>query len=255
MIIQRLKGDLGNQMCQYAIGRIIAEHKGYTLKLDETDDGWKNILPDFFPNYKTITGKEVSHNQIFIGTNLNHLDLEMLFQHDGMIFLHGFWQKHYLYAPYRDRLKEWFSYDDSKHDRPDKNDLVIHMRLAKIDEHKIVPPIETFIDIANTLSYDKCVVVTDVPDSPLLTPLLSLKNASIRSKTRMEDFTFLKYARQLIISQSSYGWWAAFLGDPEKVYAPVTVDPNVPNYWKAKPDFVKDVDLIPSDSKFVKFYI
>lgn len=255
MIVVRLKGDLGNQMCQYAIGRIIAEKKNYTLKLDETDDGWKNILPDFFPNYKKIIGKEIMYNPIYIGPNLNHLDMEMLFNYDGFIFLHGFWQKYYLYTKYIEKLKEWYTYDDSNYEKPEKDDLVIHVRLFKINEHKIIPPILTFIDIANTLTYKRCFIVTDVPDSPLLLPLLNLKNSIIRSKTRMEDFTFLKHARKLIISQSSFSWWASFLGNADKVYSPLTIDINTPHYWKLNPDKIKDVDLIESGEKFVKFII
>lgn len=255
MVVVRLKGDFGNQMCQYALGRIIAEQKGHSLILDESNDGWKNVLPDLFPNFKLPVGKRITSNQIMIGPNLQHLDLTFAINHPGLLFLHGYWQKHYFYTPYVSQIREWFYYDDSSHDKPGPDNLVIHCRLAKLNEHHIKPPIHNFVDISKTIEYDKCIIVTDDPNSPLLKEFDGIKNMSIRSKSRMEDFTFLRYAKQLIISQSSYSWWASFLGNQQKVYAPLTIDPSVPSYWKAKPNLINDPELIPDNEKYVKFYI
>lgn len=257
MIISRLKGDLGNQMCQYAFGRLLAEQKGYKLQLDETDDGWKNILPDFFPNYTLVEGKENRYNPIFIGPNIHYVNLDTLFNHDGLIFLHGFWQKHYFYTPHIDKIKKWFWYDDSTHDKPNINDVVIHCRLAKLHEHKIKPPIQTFINIVNTLTvpYRKCIVVTDEINHPILNEFNCLKNIEIRSRSRMEDLTFMRYAKRLILSQSSFSWWACMLGNQDIVYAPLTINPNQPHYWLADPRLIEDTDFIPNEQKYIKFYI
>jgi len=254
MVIVRLRGDLGNQMCQYSVGRIIAEHKKYSLKLDESDDGWKNVLHENFPNTTIPNGAEVTTNPISIGPNLYHLEYDVLFNHSGLIFLHGYWQKHYLFTPYESRIKEWFSYDDTAHEKPDADDIVIHCRFpTSALDHTIISPITTFIDIVNTLNYRKCVVVTDRPDNPMLDQFKCLNNVVIRSKSRMEDFTFLKHARRLIISQSSFSWWASFLGNQEKVYVPLTFA-DEPIYWKAKPG-QEDTEFIPTNDKYVKFYI
>jgi hypothetical protein len=114
-----------------------------------------------------------------------------------------------------------------------------------------------FANIVNTLTkdYARCIIVTDAPNHPLLDGFREIKNVVIRNKSRMEDFAFMKYAKRLILSQSTFSWWASFLGDQEKVYAPLTINNNVPHYWKATPTLLNDVDLIPDNNKYIKFYI
>ena len=48
MIIIKLTSGLGNQMFQYAIGRIIAEGKGYKLEIQDLDNK-KDLL---FKNFR-----------------------------------------------------------------------------------------------------------------------------------------------------------------------------------------------------------
>jgi hypothetical protein len=53
----------------------------------------------------------------------------------------------------------------------------------------------------------------------------------------------------LLISQSTFSWWAAFLGSQEQVYVPYSkIDKGM---WKITPE-MDDVDLIPSNNKFIK---
>jgi hypothetical protein len=260
MVIVRLKGETGNQMCQYTIGRIIAERKGYCLRLDSSDDGWKNSIFEYFPNTKELEGKQVNTNHLMIGPNLNHIDLEQAFNHDGLIFLHGFWQKHYLYYPYREQIKKWFEYDESKYEKPGNDDVVVHCRLGETEdrlkeniEEGRIAPIKVFKDIINTLDYNKCIVLTDAPNCYLLDDLRTIKNVTIKSGSKMSDFTYMKCAKRLILSQSSFSWWASFLGEQEKVYAPLTLD-NPVHFWQAKPTLHQN-DLIPTNEKYIKFYI
>jgi hypothetical protein len=44
----------------------------------------------------------------------------------------------------------------------------------------------------------------------------------VNSASTLEDFALQMRARRLIISQSSFNWWAAFLGEPEMIIAPAT---------------------------------
>jgi hypothetical protein len=60
-------------------------------------------------------------------------------------------------------------------------------------------------------------------------------------------------ANQILISQSTFSWWAAFLGNQNKVYVPLYAS-STGYPWKLNPD-IDDIDLIPSSSKFVKVQI
>lgn len=69
----------------------------------------------------------------------------------------------------------------------------------------------------------------------------------------MEHFTMMKYAKRVIISQSTFAWWAAYLGTPDQVWAPLIASGRRGN-WKACPA-VQDVDLIPLNDNYITFRI
>lgn len=257
MVIIGIKAELGNVMFQYAFGRIIAEKKGYKLLFDESlayvrmEEFFKT-----FPNATIPDGKEVVDNIMFVGCDLQHLDLNTVLNHSGGVHLQGYWQKHHYYFPYRDQIREWFKYDDSMHEKPDVDDIVVHYR-AKFNPGIIaeyITPVPKFLEILKRLDYKNCVIVTDLPMSPQLDVFKTeLKNVVVRAGTLLEDFTYMKYAKRLVLAQSTFSWWAAFLGNPDKVYAPMSLVP-APCCWKAYPD-VQDIDLIPLNNTYeiVKF--
>eukprot|EP00049_Salpingoeca_infusionum_P006186 m.102470 g.102470 ORF g.102470 m.102470 type:complete len:467 (+) comp13223_c2_seq2:82-1482(+) len=56
------------------------------------------------------------------------------------------------------------------------------------------------------------------------------------------DWLFMKSAKRLIMSQSTYAWWAAWLGDAEEVHYPLVGD-----WWGRNPRH----QLYPEDSKYI----
>jgi hypothetical protein len=69
----------------------------------------------------------------------------------------------------------------------------------------------------------------------------------------MRDFLYMMYADTLIMSQSSFCWWAAFLGGRYRqlrtVYCPLSL--NAKAMWKSKPE-LDDIDLFIPDYPFKK---
>src|ERR1035441_5271041 len=59
MITTCFKGGMGNQMFQYALGRIIAEAKGYKLEISDPDNRG-NLLFDQFKNAGGVEGDGIS---------------------------------------------------------------------------------------------------------------------------------------------------------------------------------------------------
>jgi hypothetical protein len=54
----------------------------------------------------------------------------------------------------------------------------------------------------------------------------------------MKDFYTLLNSENIAISQSSFSWWAAFLGEHKKIIFPITNE----GMWKKNPD-QDDIDL------------
>lgn len=243
-----------NQMFQYAFGRIIAEHKGYKLAISDPDKRQHQLF-DNFPNAVTVDGKEVHHNQRPFAPDFQYINIDDALNHDGAIYLHGYWQKHYYYTPHAEKIRKWFAYDDSQHEKPLPTDLVVHVRLRdQLRPEPIgLPSQETYVELLRKIPYQRCILLSDKPDEPYLDPIKRLPGVVVKHSTQMADFTMIKHAKRLVISQSMFAWWAHFLGDPDVVFVPLTVTPTR-CLWKKCPA-VQDVDLIPLTGRYVSFSI
>jgi hypothetical protein len=234
-------------------GRIIAEHKKFKLSYVENPGEVKfSRLQEIFPNVVLIDGEVNTNNVIFFGPDLQYIDLEAAYNHIGGIHLYGYWQKYYYYLPYRDKIREWFKYDDNSYAKPDADDIVIHIR-GKYSAGNVVEllvPIPLFVETVKKLDYKNCILVTNEVTPGLLKSFEGVRNVKIQSGTQMEDFTFMKHAKRLIMSQSTFSWWAMFLGNPDKVYVPLSIR-NYPCAWKMFPA-KEDIDLIPMSDEYIR---
>ena len=252
MINVNLIGGLGNNMFQYSLGRILAEQKKYNLFVDNI----QNLQKYFFNAININTNKTIDGQLLEVGYNskektVQHVNLKEVVEYNGPINLAGFFQKYKYYIDYSDAIKQWFAYDDSAYFKPNQNDLVIHYRLTDYTSLNWNLHPEAFIENIQkkNIQYDNCYIITDEPNHPFIQQLLK-KNMVVVNQNELADFTLLKYAKQLIVSHSSFSWWASFLGDQEKVYIPMYK--NFTSIWKTFPNEVDDVDLIPDNTKYIK---
>jgi hypothetical protein len=253
MINVELIGGIGNNMFQYAIGRIIADIKNYNLYVKDIEK-----LQKYFPNVCNISNRITNNdNTLHVGYNssnktIQYLNIDELVQHNGGINFSGFFQKKFFYEKHFNFLKDLYSYNDQNYLKPLNEDIVIHIRLGDylVMNWAISPQVYIEIIKKNNISYNKCYIVTDDPDNQLLKPLNILSNTHIVHQSFIEDLTMFKYAKRLIISQSTFSWWGAFLGNADKVYVPFSIkNQNYP--WNLEPK-LDDIDLIPINDKFIK---
>jgi hypothetical protein len=185
---------------------------------------------------------------------IQNLEYADAMNHGGKIVLAGFFQQYRLYELHTERLKYMFNYDDSIYERPNENDLVVHIRLGDCVGLHNALDISIYVDIIKSINYDKCIILTDSPDSPLLREIRLMRETYIRSKSVLEDFSFMKNAKTLIISQSTFSWWASFFGNQTRVYVPLDSRKNDRYAWKLNPEN-DGIDLIPKNEKYIKVEI
>jgi hypothetical protein len=251
MITAKLIGGLGNNMFQYAIARIIADQKQCNLLVEGID-----TLTKVFPNAVNITDRiDLCGNVLEVGYKseekyLHHINMSKISSHNGPINIEGFFQKYELYKNHKSTIKNWFSFDESGFKKPTKKDLIIHHRLGDYVRlnWQLFPEDVMKIIKNNNIEYENCYIVTDDPSNKILNSYNI--NAIILKQTELEDLTFMKYANQLIISHSSFSWWAAFLGNQNKIYTPMG-NGTTPHIWKVEPR-IDDIDLIPNTNKYIK---
>lgn len=253
MINVNLIGGLGNNMFQYSLGRILAEQKKYNLSVENIIN-----LQKYFPNICEITNNNNTNGEVLelgydsVEKTVQDVNMKAISKHKGPIRVNGFFQKYKYYTKHLNKIKNWFEYDDSDFLKPKENDLVIHYRLTDYVTLNWHLPPDAFLQTIekNNIKYDNCYLITDQADHPLIAPLSKIKNVVIINQEPLADFTLLKHAKQLIISHSTFSWWASFLGDQERVYIPMYKSSN--SIWKTEPNDVDDVDLIYDSKKYIK---
>ncbi|MBI3632270.1 MAG: alpha-1,2-fucosyltransferase [Candidatus Vogelbacteria bacterium] len=119
MIITRLKGGLGNQLFQYAIGRSLAFINNTELKLDTHTKGWAFNLHKFNITAEIASDEEIKRMTRFhpfdifkpyykrrsINQHREHFEKRILLAKDN-VYLNGFWQSERYFRPAEDIIRK-----------------------------------------------------------------------------------------------------------------------------------------------------
>ncbi len=266
MIIVRLKGGLGNQMFQYALGCALSERLKVPLKLDTR---WFSIsknrkfgldnfkIPpdiliqnralgwfDFLRNEKPFFEKNPGfNNEVFILPDNTTLD--------------GYWQSEKYFETVTDRLQKEFTL--KKNFNPEASAwankisnceaVSVHVRRGDYLELKH----QNIIGILPTSYYQKSAEVVNSKAKDAVFFIFSDDIAWVRenlklpsqtefvSETNMsdsEEMMLMSLCKHNIIANSSFSWWGAWLNkNPSKTVV-------APRNWFADPKLANP-DLIP----------
>ena len=218
MIEVKLWGRLGNQMFQYATMRTIAEAKGYSFCVE----GRKWLGHELFDLDLGQPG----------GVVLTHQYKETIYQYDPRIwdiqdgtYIVGFFQSEKYFN--NDKAREWFKL------MPD-NAAELILKQYPVDEYCYInlrgtdvkelgvqklplayyqEAIEHMLNIKPNLKF--IVITDDAPYGHEYFPYYPIMSNSVKT-----DFTLLNRAKYVILANSSFAWWAAWLNLDNYVIAP-----------------------------------
>jgi hypothetical protein len=251
MISTRFIGQLGNQLVIYTIGKILSEKTGQRYQpmrkwLDKKGRPVKWNGPELFSPTpspgKTAQGKP---QEVYI---THWFDYDSIDSDLPINVVHGYFQRFELFRDYTDKIRnEWL-----KIQRPfvDTDDDSVYIHCRRTDYVGGNPDIQgeshTIEHFAKCLDHfhdaKKMVVVTDNPNDPWLHEFHKLgKPWTISGLTWDDDFMLLASCKNMIMSQSTYSWWAGFLGRAEKIVCPMFEGTfwhnGVGLYGPASPDY------------------
>jgi hypothetical protein len=234
---------IGNQMFKYALCRIAASKNGFNFYIQHQEE-----LKSFFPNldFGIIDGTirntyYETENQIFD---------ENVFKLEDFTHLEGYFQSEKYFADFEDEIKSWFKLEmDDETEKilntyPIDSYCYIHLRGGDyFESFNYVPTREYYNNGLQEIKNDhkdiKFLIITDdietarkwFPEFPAI------------SNNRLTDFKCLYFSKFRIISASTFSWWACWLGDSGKTYAP--------NYWLNHSR--NKLEFYPYDIKSSKF--
>ena len=209
----KYRGRMGNRMFQYAFGRLLAEHYGMSLHASPIQG---------FPGT----------SQAVEGRTLNRLGAQKLTGHspdlskidpDRAIVLDGFFQDITLYEGAWPRIKAWFDPPDRGFLTLDPDHLVVSVRRGDFVEsgRSLSADAYDMAIWAATAGWRRLAIVTDDPSDPFHDHFRRSYSRSVTIYSGLDDFEMLANATQLVLSHSTFAWWAAMLGSPSEVIVPV----------------------------------
>lgn len=220
------KQGLGNRLFQYCWARQIAEKKGFYFKT--------NPIPGFIETYNDISGIKFFENELVTPEATQIFDMDKIYNHLGKVIVSGYSQRYEYYVDNKKNIKKWLKIEDEdSYEIPDEDDIVVNVRLGDYVSLGWDLPIEYYEEMLKNEKYKKAYVVCDEPQNSKLDKLISMgciikDNTMYKNKKYIADFVFVKNAKKLIIANSTFSWWAAFLGEA-KVYYPCIKFPWIPN--------------------------
>jgi hypothetical protein len=231
-------GRMGNRMFQYAFGHILATLKNCEVYSDD--------IPNFNIIGKTTTLQPV--NAIYTKNyGDNYVDLNELLETDRDIVINSFLQRVEYYIEYRDMLRKLFI---SPSTIQNINKLIVHIRETDYTQINAFLGYEFYLNLIKSTNYNDVIIVTDNSNCETVQRLLSegckLNSEGYVSKFEhtcddrgMYDFKTLLESENIAVSQSSYSWMAAFLGDHKRIIFPFSRERGL---WSIEPSS-RDVDL------------
>jgi hypothetical protein len=219
-------GTLGNNMWQYAFSRVIAEENN--LKLDCYS------IPGFPKTLEKIDGNVFSEPVITI--HGHYINLEEI-DSNCRIEMSGYVQRYEYIKNHKQKVKEWFQLDVNSPIEVLPDDFVVSIRRGWNGyPTSMCPPKEFFIEVFEKVSYNRIILCTDTFDDPFFDFMNSLGVEVIKAKySILEQFALIMSANKILLTPSTYCWWAAFLSNASEIYYPWTGDliptEKGPNLW------------------------
>jgi hypothetical protein len=236
MIEVRYKDRLGNNLFQYCLGRILAEELGFALQAKPIQG---------FPNTaEKIEGLSVREPAQILTGHMIEREAIRADRSPRRIVLDGWFQRYEYYRRWRDRIRQWLTFDPAVRAPAIKPEVVVHVRRADYVPLGWALPSSFYHEALETLlphSGEDVWIVSDDRYDPFLRQFSKWKPKFFYGTT-LETMLLMSRARQLVMSQSTFSWWPTFLGDADKVICPL---PQVGPWSEAAKSF--GAELIEKD--------
>lgn len=225
-------------MFHYCLGKILAQ------KLDLAFDpppGFVDInnnpvkwsgLPLFA--MQATEGRRYHEHQSFQFGARYWYDFDSLPKNCPIHACYGHWCCYELYKDWKTQIREdWLKIPEDRFVDTDQDAVYIHVRLtdfkvnSDIAQHQgQTTPIDGFAECLKRMSgYKRLVIVTDDATDSFHEGFKSLGIPyEVQSNSWDQDFLTLASCRQMIMSTSTYSWWAGFLGRPKRILCPIVHD-------------------------------
>jgi len=259
MIIIRYRGGMGNKFFVYCYGRILAEQFKYALCCGKIP-GFSNIQP--------IDGFKCNHNAVKIYfNNATQIFKDLNDNKHHKIILKYSMQEYYLYKNHKEKIKHWLK-PDLEFDKNNISHLDFRVKKNNIFEKTIIENIgsedvilvqrlKNFVDlrvdikfnyfetILNNINFKRLFIISDEFESEMFNKF-SKYNPIYLFGDPLTHYSFPMLFDKMIISQSTFCWWIAWMSNAKEIYFPLTAN----GYWSERWMTYNCVNLIVDEDRY-----
>ncbi|MFN8625562.1 MAG: alpha-1,2-fucosyltransferase [Candidatus Binatia bacterium] len=232
-------GNLGNHLFQYCFGRLLAEALQYRLVAPPIDG---------FPGtYETVDGHSFESNNVVVLRGQKP-DLSFMQQSDGKyhVIVSGYFQRTEYYAPRAAAVRRWLAVHDRHDYGISENDVVVGIRRGRdyIPQHGL--PLSYYDNALALLEHDRVFVCTNDPDDGFVRYFSTRHKAIVRPPSALDNFAFIRQFRKIVISNSTFLWWAAYLSEAGEIVFPRPAN----GLWSANDPISKNISLEVDEPRY-----
>lgn len=246
----RYLGHLGNNLFEYALGRILAEELGLSLHcLPATDQpGWSDVerasgIVDrldachshFVDVPQRVPGREVKSPQLryVLGEKPlwggHGINMDYLLRHGAKhrIVLHGYFQRTGYYHPFRDRIRQWYRFREAPPVALHAQDIIVHLRQS-LDMFMLDRAIDLdfYRGWLGGMHFRKMYVCGLGLDSRVKQALAPFKPVYLDFPA-IDTLKLMATANRIVMANSTFSWWGAYLSEASEIHYPRVTR----NFW------------------------
>lgn len=255
MCISNYQGRLGNHMFQFAWAKAASIELSYNLSVPGIACDPDGDVGSLFPKthnlrfYKREEYEQFPEKELLTLTDNTSpwitnscLDFNLIKEKQiKNIRGIGYYQNYHAFKKHKNVIREYFTLD---YNEQGKDTLALHVRLDDFpNEYRCSS--EYYFKCIEQREAKNVLVFTDEVHHPFI-ELLKQKysNLSVNmsydcsGSNNKQILSYMSSCDEIVMSKSTYSWWAAFLGNAKKVYFPSTEN----EYFSDKNLFVDDED-------------
>ena len=221
-----LAGGIGNQLFQVAAGYSYAKrYKKNLYLLSKNWSGSQGKHPDtykktIFRNFKFISAIP-DHPTEYQEKRFNFDPIPLI---KGSVHLHGYFQSLKYFEDHKDEFISELKLKPLDDEFIDSDSWCVHVRRGDYLQHSHIHLVcGTDYFLQNMKDLDKINVFTDsLPQ--VQGEFGNIRCNYIQSNSELSDLYLMSQHRNMILSNSSFSWWASFLGKPKETII-------VPKIW------------------------
>lgn len=222
MIVVKYIGRLGNNLFQYCLGRIMATELGFDL-IAEPIEGFPNAI-----SWKQSRDSYLFRKRVLLKGHRLNLAAILADRRRRRIALKGFFQRYEYYRPYKELIRADWLGPEIPPRFPD-DELTISIRAGDIWQQQtqrwihpdyVALPFSFYERILERGNWNKVHVISEDRDDPMAQKIATRYEAEVYSGSVLSDFTLLRSSSNIVLSVSTFSWWAAWLSNARRVFVP-----------------------------------